>query len=89
VIGRSFKSLRFKFTLSFHGSLHFTPYALLKVHKRENFFGSDFGFLSKLPFPIKKKCVGKIKNFDFFYIKEVRVASAHTQYISQPNFCVR
>ena len=27
----------------------------LKAHKRENFFGSDFGFLSKLLFPMKKK----------------------------------
>jgi len=29
-------------------------YAWLKVHKRENFFASDFGFLSKLLFPMKK-----------------------------------
>jgi len=29
-------------------------YEMLKVHKRENFFGSDIGFLSKRLFPIEK-----------------------------------
>jgi len=39
--------------------------------------------------PSKKGCFCKKKIFDLFNIKEVRVASAHTQHISQQNFCAR
>jgi len=35
----------------------------LKVHKRENFFGSDFGFLSQLLFPMKKVMFFTKKDF--------------------------
>jgi len=36
----------------------------LKVHKRENFFCSNFGFLSKLLFPMKKVMFFTKKVFD-------------------------
>jgi hypothetical protein len=66
----------------------------LKVHKRENFFGADFGFLSKLSYPIVKWMFFTKKFFWFnqnwggwgcfrAYSECAAAASAHTKYAQQ------
>jgi len=51
----------------------------LKVNKHENFFGSDFRFLSKLLFQMQKIDVLHQTNFYVTNIEENGVASAQTQ----------
>jgi len=53
---------------------------LIKVHKQENIFGAEFGFLFKLSFQMEKcrLCRQKIF-FEFSKIQEERVALARTQ----------
>jgi len=62
---------------------------LLKVHKRENFFVTDFGFLCKLLFPIEKWMFFRKKNLDSTTIEEAGVASANSKYAQKPKFFAR
>jgi len=56
---------------------------MLKVHKRENFFGTDFGFLSKFSIPMEKWMFFTKKVLDSIKIQGAGVASVHTKYAQQ------
>jgi hypothetical protein len=80
-IEESFEHDWFKFTklmIFCHGLCH-KACSRLKVHKHENFFGSDFEFFLLNVIPNCKMDVFVKTILDLFYMKEVSVASTHTQ----------